>query len=159
MTPIFDQNLVLFATSRASAAYLRLAKRMFGIFLFVQPLVSIIYSFTVLKIANWSPNCRFCILDLYCGNNVSLFATFRASISYLYLAQCNFWCWFIWITICVIHLWIYSVSIGKLALKLTILHFLPPFCPKFGPFCNFKCLYNLSRHCKLLTWYLSLITI
>ena len=40
-----------------------------------------------------------------------------------------------------------------MALKLTILYFLPQFCPKFGPFCNFKSLYNLSMPSKVHIWH------
>ena len=36
---------------------------------------------------------------------------------------------------------------------LNFLYFLPPFCPEFGPFCNFKSLYNLYIPCKLRIWY------
>ena len=64
-------------------------------------------------------------------------------------------CWYCFIctTILSVHFSIYSVPIGKYALKLTILYFLPPFCPIFGPFCNFKNLYNLSMPCKVRIWY------
>jgi hypothetical protein len=49
----------------------------------------------------------------------------------------------------VVHLWVYSVPIGGLSLKLRILYFSPPFCPIFGPFCQFQRLYNLSTPRKV----------
>ena len=38
----------------------------------------------------WPQNLRFCVLDHYFAQNVSLFATFRAYITYLCLAKYNF---------------------------------------------------------------------
>ena len=64
----------------------------------------------------------------------------------------HFWYCIVCTTIFSVHLWIYSVPNGKLASKLTILYFLPPFCPIFGPFCNFQSLYNLSMPCKVHNW-------
>ena len=84
------------------------------------------------------------------------FCPFRTFLSFhiLFMAYTvQFWYCFICTTIMSVHLWIYSVPIGKFALKLTIFNFLPPFCPIFGPFCNFKSVYNLSMPCKLCIWY------
>ena len=41
----------------------------------------------------------------------------------------------------------------KFVLKIDDFVFLPPFCPKFGPFCNFQTLYNLFMPCKVHFWY------
>ena len=71
------------------------------------------------------------------------FCTFL-SLHILFMAyKVQFWYCFIGTTIFSFHLWIYSIPIGKLALKFTILYLWPPVCPKFGHFCNFKSVYNL----------------
>ena len=62
------------------------------------------------------------------------FCTFFSLHILVMPCRVQFWYCFICTTIFLVHLWIYSVPIGKLALKLTILYFSPPFCPTFGPF-------------------------
>ena len=86
----FAQNMGHFATSRASTIYICLAKCIFGIVLFVQPFFLSIYGFAVFQMANMPQNWRFCILDLYFTQNFDIFATFRASTTYLCLAKYSF---------------------------------------------------------------------
>ena len=56
---------------------------------------------------------------------------------------------FVCTTIFSVHLWIYSVSNGKLASKWMILYFLSSFCPNFGPFCSFKRSSDRLMLCKV----------
>ncbi len=68
------------------------------------------------------------------------------------------WYCFVCETIFSVHLWIYSVPNGTLASKLKILYFLPPFCPKFCPFCTFLSFHILFMAYTVQFWYCFICT-
>ena len=73
------------------------------------------------------------------------------------------WCCIVCVTICSVHLWIYSVRNGKLSSKLKILYFWPPCCsiwhkswpflqltlflkPRYASQCTLFALFHLYNH-------------
>ena len=82
---------------------------------------------------NWPQNLRFCIFDLHFAQFLG-FLQLSELLQPTMLWKVHFLQCLVGITIFSVHLWIYRIPNGKLASKLTILYFLPPFSPKFSLF-------------------------
>lgn len=102
--------------------------------------------------ANWPKILRFCILDVYFAKK-KRFWSIQSHYNIHRPRKVQFWYCLLCTTIFSVHLWIYSVPNHKLALKLNILYFWPSFYPKFSPFCNFCCPYNLSTYLIVHLWH------
>ena len=101
---------------------------------------------------NWPQNGRFCIFDLNCIQ-ILPFLHFKSSFGPPMPFEVNFWYWFVCTTTFSVHLWIYSVSNGKLASKWAILYFHPPICLKFAPFFTIKRSSNQNMAYKICGCY------
>ena len=102
---------------------------------------------------NYPQNWRFCIFYCHFAQYLTIYATSRASTTYLCLAKCIF-CIVLFVKPFVLS--IYGFTVFQMAhwpQNWRFLYFLPPFCPKFCPFCNFQSLYNLFIPCKVHSLY------